>query len=163
MTMEGNRVTGVVTKLNMARVTVIGVPDCPGIAADLFESLAEADINVDAIVQNVSAEGTTDWSFTVRSKNLDHALATAQSIIHTIGAREVLSQDGLAQVSIVGVGMLNSPGYAARMFRALADAGINIEMIITSEIRITCIVRLDDAEKAVQALLKVFRLELAAP
>lgn len=153
------RVRGVAYSTDVARVTVLGVPDRPGIAATLFEPLAQAGISVDVIVQNVSVEGLTDLSFTVARQDLPKALPLVEEASRRIGARAVRSDAGLAKVAIVGTGMQTAPGYAARMFRALADAGINIEMITTSEIRITCIVQEARVRDAVRALHKAFRLD----
>ena len=155
------KVTGVEVNLDVARITVLGVPNRPGIAATLFAALAEEGINVDAIVQGVSIEGTADVSFTVRPADRERAAAVIVGrVLYTVGAMGLHCEDGLAKVSIVGAGMLNTPGYAARMFRALADEGINIKMITTSEIRIACIVQLADAERAQQALRRAFELEV---
>ena len=116
------------------------MPDQPGVAAALFEPLAEAEIDVDTIVQNASAERLTDLSFTVARSDASRALEVVRPVAQTIGAAECVSDERLGNVSIVGTGMQNSPGYASRMFRALHEAGINIEMITTSQSRITCIV-----------------------
>jgi len=153
------RVRGVAYDTRVARITVLGIPDRPGIAATLFEPLARAGISVDVIVQNVSVEGLTDLSFTVARQDLEKALPLVQEASRQVGARDVRFDTGLAKVAIVGTGMQTSPGYAARMFRALADAGINIEMITTSEIRITCIVREERVKDAVRALHDAFRLD----
>ena len=155
-----NRVRGIATDRNVAKISVLGLADRPGVAASLFESLAEADISVDVIVQNVSVDGVTDLTFTVKSTDLDRALQVVGPGARNLGGRDVVSASDLGKVSIVGTGMQDAPGYASRMFRALADAGINIEMITTSEIRITCIVdetRLGDAARALHA---AFELDL---
>ncbi|MBI4337236.1 MAG: aspartate kinase, partial [Chloroflexi bacterium] len=156
-----NKVRGVAYDLNVAKITVQGVPDRPGIAATLFEPLANVGISVDVIVQNVSVDGLTDVSFTVARTDLSKALDAVAGVVKAIGARGLQQDDRLAKVSIVGTGMQNAPGYAARMFRALAAAGVNIEMITTSEIRITCIVREDKAKEAVRVLHHTFALEQA--
>jgi aspartate kinase len=153
------RVRGVASDSNVAKITVLGVPDRPGIAAALFEPLAAVGISVDVIVQNASVDGLTDVSFTVARADLPKALEVVSPVAHRIGARGVHSDTRLAKVSVVGTGMQYAPGYAARMFRALADAGINIEMITTSEIRITCIVREDSVKEAVRVLHRAFRLD----
>jgi aspartate kinase len=153
------RVRGVASDSNVAKITVLGVPDRPGIAAALFEPLAAVGISVDVIVQNASVDGLTDVSFTVARADLPKALEVVSPVAHRIGARGVHSDTRLAKVSVVGTGMQYAPGYAARMFRALADAGINIEMITTSEIRITCIVREDRVKEAVRVLHRAFRLD----
>ncbi len=154
-----NKVRGVTYETNVAKVTLLGVADRPGIAATIFEPLAEVGISVDTIVQNASVDRLTDMTFTVARSDLTGALGVVRDIARAAGAREVASADNLAKVSIVGTGMQNAPGYASRMFRALFDAGINIEMITTSEIRITCIVGEDQARDAVRALHQVFELE----
>ena len=159
-TMEGRKkVTGVAYDLNVARITLVGVPDRPGIAAALFEPLAEEGISVDTIVQNVGESQATDLSFTVARTDLPRAVEIVRPVATHLGARDVRTDDRLAKVSIVGAGMQNAPGYASRMFRALADAGINIEMITTSEIRITCLVRDEQAREAVRVLHRAFELE----
>lgn len=154
-----NKVRGVAYDLNVGKITVLGVPDRPGIAAALFEPLAEAGISVDVIVQNTSIERTTDVSFTVARTDLARAVELVKPAALDIGARGVTSDEKLGKVSIVGAGMQNVPGYAARMFRALADARVNIEMITTSEIRITCIVAQDQTREAVRVLHQAFDLD----
>ncbi len=158
---ERNRVRGVAHESDVAKITVMGVPDRPGIAAAIFEPLAEAGISVDVIVQNVSTAGTTDLTFTCADSDLRHATKLIEKVAKTIGAREVMHAGGVAKVSIVGTGMLGTPGIAARMFRTLAAAKVNIEMISTAEIRITCLVARKDAEKAVRALHQAFQLDVA--
>ena len=154
-----NRVRGIATDTNVAKITVLGVVDRPGISASLFEPLAEADISVDVIVQNSSVDGTTDLTFTVTRTDVRRALEVIDPVVESLGSRGSASADNLAKVSIVGTGMQDAPGYAARMFRALADAGINIEMISTSEIRITCIVSESQVGEAARALHAAFELE----
>lgn len=153
------KVTGVALDVNVAKITLRSLPDHPGIASVLFEPLAEHNISVDTIVQNTSKDQLTDVSFTVSKDELSKSLTVVKKIASTINAGGISSDDGLAKVSIVGSGMQNSPGYAAKMFRTLADEKINIEMITTSEIRITCIVNQNQAKKAVNALHKTFELE----
>jgi aspartate kinase len=157
---DRNRVRGVAHESNVAKITVLGVPDRPGIAAAVFEPLGEAAISVDVIVQNVSMDGATDLTFTVAETDLRPAVAMVRKAASAIGARDVLESGGVAKISIVGTGMQGTPGLAARMFRTLAGAGINIEMISTSEIRITCIVGRERVEQAVQALHQAFELDL---
>jgi aspartate kinase len=140
-------------------VTVIGVPDRPGIAATLFEPLAKGGISVDTIVQNASIENITDLTFTVAKSQLTKAMEVVEPIARSIGARECVSDAKLGEVSIVGTGMQNTPGYAARMFRTLSEQGINIQLITTSEIRITCIIDEARVKDAVRALHKMFELE----
>jgi aspartate kinase len=157
---DRNRVRGVAHESNVAKITVRGVPDRPGIAAALFEPLGAASISVDVIVQNVGLTGATDITFTVDESELAQAVALVQEANRTIGADEVLSSGGLAKLSIVGTGMLGTPGIAARMFRTLAEAKINIEMISTSEIRITCLVDRARAADGVRALHTAFELDV---
>lgn len=152
------KVTGIAYQSNIARITVRGVPDKPGVAAALFDPLADASINVDTIVQNSSVEKVADLSFTVTGADLKRALEIIGPVLLEIGG-QVSSDGNLGQVSIVGSGMQNAPGYASRMFRTLSRVGVNIEMITTSEIRITCIVREDQVKDAVQALHTDFDLE----
>ena len=154
-----NRVRGIATDTNVAKITVLGVTDRPGIAASLFEPLAAADISVDIIVQNSSVDGATDLTFTINRTDLPNALEVAEGVARILGGRGVVSADSLAKVSIVGTGMQDAPGYASRMFRTLADKNINIEMITTSEIRITCIVYEEQLAEAAQALHAAFQLE----
>jgi len=156
---QSNKVRGIAHQDRIAKVTVRGVPDRPGIAAQLFEPLAEAGVSVDTIVQNASVEALTDMTFTVASGDVDRAVGVVERILPSIGASEVVSDPDLGAVSIVGTGMSSSPGYAARMFRTLFDHGINIELISTSEIRITCIVRSAQVADAVRALHDAFDLD----
>jgi aspartate kinase len=131
------------------------------VARSVFAPLAEAGINVDMIVQNVGHGGTTDLSFTVPRVELPRAKKVLVSVVADLGAQELTTDDSVAKVSIVGAGLHNAPGYAARMFGALADAGVNIEMISTSEVRITCMIAEAKLETAVRALHSAF--ELARP
>jgi aspartate kinase len=156
---DRNRVRGIAHESNVAKITVRGVPDRPGVAAALFEPLGAASISVDVIVQNVGVTGATDITFTVAEDELPQAVALVQEANREIGANEVLSSGGLAKLSIVGTGMLGTPGIAARMFKTLADQKINIEMISTSEIRITCLVDRARAEDGVRALHTAFDLD----
>jgi len=158
---DRNRVRGVAHELGVAKLTVLGVPDRPGVAATIFEPLSRAGISVDVIVQNVSSHGHTDLTFTVREAEATRSLQLVEPAAAEVGATGVSHAGGLAKVSLVGTGMLGMPGIAARMFRALADAGINIEMISTSEIRITCIIERDQAEAAARALHAAFQLDQA--
>jgi aspartate kinase len=157
-TMEQAIVSAVTHDTGDAKLTVTGVPDRPGIAALMFRRLADQDVNVDMIVQNVSAAGVTDISFTLPADQLEVGIATVNGIAGEIGATGVSGDTGIARVSIVGAGMKSHPGVAATMFEVLADAGINIEMIQTSAIRLTCVVREDEAEKAVAVLHQAFGL-----
>ncbi len=154
-----NRVRGIATDTNVAKITVLGVVDRPGIAASLFEPLANEGISVDIIVQNASVEGATDMTFTVKRTDLPHALEVVGTVAMELGSRGAVSDADLAKISVVGTGMQDAPGYASTMFRTLADSGINIEMITTSEIRITCIVSKDRVADAARALHSRFQLE----
>jgi len=154
-----NKVSGIAYDTNVAKVTVIGVPDRPGIAAMIFEPLANADVSVDTIVQNASIENIADLTFTVTRSDLSRAMAIVEPVAETIRAKRCVADSKLAKVSIVGTGMMNMPGYAAKMFRTLYAQGINIQLITTSEIRITCIVSEDRVKDAVQALHRAFELE----
>jgi aspartate kinase len=154
-----NKVKGIAHDLDVAKITVVGVPDRPGIAAAIFESLAKANISIDTIVQNASINKITDLTFTVAKSQLSKAMEVVKPLAKSIGARECLSDAKLGKVSIIGTGMQNTPGYAARMFGALSEKGINIELITTSEIRITCIIDEAKVKDAVQALHRAFELE----
>jgi len=154
-----NKVSGIVHDTNVAKVTVIGVPDHPGIASAIFEPLANADISVDTIVQNASIEKIADLTFTVTRSDLSRAMAIVETVAKTVEAKRCVADSKLAKVSIVGTGMLNTPGYAAKMFRTLYQQGINIQLITTSEIRITCIISEDSLKDAVRALHRAFELE----
>jgi aspartate kinase len=150
--MEEAIVRGVAHDTSEAKVTVHGVPDKPGVAASLFEPLSEAGVNVDMIVQNVSIEGVTDISFTVPRAHVDRAREITESVMNAVGAVSVDVDENIAKVSLVGAGMKTSLGIAGRMFRILSEHGINIEMISTSPIRISCVVRGEDVAAAVRSL-----------
>jgi aspartate kinase len=152
-------ISGVVTDMTEAKVTVLGVPDQPGVSAALFEPLAEANVNVDMIVQNTSTEGTTDISFTMPMADLAEAKSIVQKVAEAIGATKVTHDDDIAKVSLVGAGMKSSPGVAAKMFRVLADEGVNIQMISTSTIRVSIIIPSADMERAAIALHTAFGLD----
>lgn len=152
-------ISAVTSDSSEAKVTVAGVPDHPGVAAQLFRALADRSINVDMIEQNVSLAGTTDISFTVPREDLAAAKEVSAALQAEIGATEVLSDPDIATVSIVGAGMKTHAGISATMFETLAAEGINIEMISTSSIRLTCVVRGDLVDKAVVALHRAFKLE----
>jgi aspartate kinase len=155
-----NKARGIAHDLNVAKITVVGVPDRPGIAAAIFEPLAQANISVDTIVQNASIGNITDLTFTVAKNQLDRAMEVVKPICDAMGARECVSDAKLGKVSIIGTGMQNTPGFAARMFAALSEQGINIQLITTSEIRITCIIDENRVQDAVQALHRAFELEI---
>src|SRR5687768_6723696 len=156
---QRNKVRGLAHDRNVAKVTVVAVPDRPGIARSIFDPLATAGVNIDMIVQNVGHGGETDLSFTVPQVELGKAKKTLEPIVRELGARELTTDSSVAKISIVGAGIQNAPGYAARMFASLADAGVNIEMISTSEIRITTIIAEDALETAIRALHEAFELE----
>jgi aspartate kinase len=155
-TMEQAIISGISHDTSEAKVTVRGVPDRPGVAAALFEPLAARKVNVDMIVQNVSKDGTTDISFTVPKEHAAVAMEVVESVIPQIEAAGVDIDAAVARVSVVGAGMKSHPGVAATMFRVLSSNGINIEMISTSSIRISCVVALDQIEDAVRVLHAAF-------
>ena len=157
--MEDPIISGVVTDSSEAKVTVIGVPDRPGISAALFEPLAAANVNVDMIVQNTSNAGTTDISFTVPIADMKVAEGIVAGVAADIAAAGVTHDNDIAKVSLVGAGMKTSPGVAAKMFRVLADNGINIQMISTSTIRISVVVAASDLEAAARCLHTAFDLD----
>jgi aspartate kinase len=154
-----NKARSIASDMDVAKVTVVGVPDKPGIAASIFSVLADQGISVDTIVQNASIGGFTDLTFTVHKNDRDRAIEVIRPACDEVGAREIQSDDRLGKVSVIGTGMLNTPGYAARMFRALSDKGINIELISTSEIRITCLLDKTQVKDAVRVLHHTFELE----
>ena len=155
------KVTAISHDLDVAKITVVGVPDRPGIAAGIFEPLAQAGVSVDTIVQNASVQHMTDLTFTVTKGDAEKALNVVRPIADAIGARECAADTKLGKISIIGSGMQNTPGYAARMFSTLSRADINIQLITTSEIRITVIIKEDQVKEAVQSLHKVFALDKA--
>jgi len=157
-TMEDVLVSGVTLTKNEAKVTVCDVPDKPGAAARLFEMLGEASINVDMIIQNVSRTGATDVSFTVPKEEIAKTLKVTNKVCQEIGAKGVTYDEEMAKVSAIGIGMRSHSGVAAKMFKALADENINIEMISTSEIKISCVVKKINGEKAARAIHKAFDL-----
>ena len=154
-----NRLSGIAHDLDTAKITVMGIPDRPGIAASLFEPLARAGISVDTIVQNAGADNITDLTFTVSRRDLAASQEIVRPVAENLGGQGIVANAELGKVSIVGNGMQDAPGYAARMFTALHRAGINIQMITTSEIRITCIVDRANVTKAVQVLYDAFYVE----
>jgi aspartate kinase len=154
-----NKVRSIAHDLDVAKITVVGVPDRPGIAATIFEPLAQANISVDTIVQNASINNITDLTFTVARSQLAKAMEVVKPIAESIGATDFVSDAKMGKVSIIGTGMQNTPGFAARMFSTLSERGINIQLISTSEIRITCIIAEDKVKEAVAALHRAFELE----
>lgn len=157
--MEDPIISGVVQDASESKVTIVAVPDRPGISAAVFESLAEANINVDMIVQNTSKDGLTDISFTVPKADMAVAESIMSKVAGEIGAEGVNHDSDIAKVSLVGAGMKTSPGIAAKMFRILADNEINIHMISTSTIRVSVVVSSRDMEAAVRALHTAFGLD----
>jgi aspartate kinase len=159
--MERAIISGLAHDASEAKVTIQGVPDRPGIAARVFRPLADAGVNVDMIVQNVSEAGHTDISFTLPKEDLTRAEPILEEAATAVGARGVATDPAVARISLVGAGMKTHPGIAADMFDALADAGVNIEIISTSAIRISCVVRGEDVERAVRVVHEKFRLSEA--
>ena len=155
---ERKAVTGIAVDRNVSKISVLGVMDRPGVAAELLKPLSESGISVDVIVQNTSVDGTTDFTFTVDESVLDQAYQLMKNQNNII-FNDVIAGRGLAKISVVGTGMQNTPGYASLMFETLADEGINIDMITTSEIRITTIIDKNSVDQAVQSLHKSFNLE----
>ena len=160
--MEDPIISGVVTDMSEAKVTVLGVPDRPGISAALFEPLADANINVDMIVQNTSTDDTTDISFTMPMADLTVAEEIVRRVADEVGATGVTHDDNIAKVSLVGAGMKSSPGIAAKMFRVLASEDVNIEMISTSTIRVSVVTEAGNMERAARALHTAFGLDSGA-
>ncbi len=152
-------VTGVTHDRNVAKITVTGVADRPGAAHTLFRAVADRHVNVNMIIQSVPRQEHADISFTVAKSDMVAAIEAARSVAKKIGAEEILTNDQVSMVSIVGAGMISNPGVAARMFGALAAQGVNIELIATSEIKVSCVIRADEVEKAVQALHAEFELD----
>ena len=157
--MEDPIISGVVQDASESKVTITAVPDKPGISAAIFENLANSNINVDMIVQNTSKDGLTDISFTVPKADMKSAEDIMGRVAKEIGAASVSHDSDIAKVSLVGAGMKTSPGIAARMFRVLADNGVNIHMISTSTIRVSVVIAVADMEKAVRALHTAFGLD----
>ena len=156
--MEHAIISAVVDDDSEAKVTITGVPDRPGIAASLFRRLADSNVNVDMIVQNVSEDGVTDISYTAPKEDLGTSLAITEGLAEEIGATGVTADSGIARVSVVGAGMKSNPGVAATMFETLAGNGINIEMISTSAIRISCVIAAEQLEQAVVVLHDAYGL-----
>ncbi len=160
--MEQPIIRAVTHDLSEAKLTIAAVPDKPGVSAQLFRSLAEAGVNVDMIVQNVSDAGMTDISFTVPSTDVEQTEQVLNNgVLDSIGGRLLPTEQSIGRVSVIGAGMKSNPGVAAKMFETLAEEGINIEMISTSAIRISCVIEADRAEQAVQTLHSAFGLDAA--
>ena len=160
--MEQPIISGIAFNRDEAKITVLGVPDKPGIAYQILGPIADANIDVDMIIQNTGADGTTDFTFTVHKNEMNKALNILRDKVQGhIGAREISGDDKIAKVSVVGVGMRSHVGIASQMFRTLAEEGINIQMISTSEIKIAVVVDEKYLELAVRVLHKAFELEAA--
>jgi aspartate kinase len=159
--MEQPIIAGVAHDLSDAKVTVIAVPDKPGTAAAIFQAVADAGINMDMIVQNVSSHGTakTDVTFTVPRADVGRAESSLRAVQSEIGFEDIEADENIAKISLVGAGMRSHPGVSATFFKAIADAGVNVEMISTSEIRISVVTRADDAQTTVQAVHTAFGLD----
>ena len=156
-------VSGIAHDASQAKVTILAVPDQPGVAARIFRPLAEEGANIDMIVQNVSAEGRTDVSFTLPKEDLGRVEPALERVARDVGGSGVTLDADVAKISLVGAGMKSDPGVAADMFDALAEAGINIEIISTSSIRISCVVRASEVERAARVLHDRFHLSEEAP
>lgn len=156
--MEEVVVSGIAFDRKQAKLSLVDVPDRPGVAATVFGALGKAGVNVDMIIQSEARDGANDISFTIGEGDLRKTLATLGPVKEALGAQEITQDASMAKVAIVGVGMRSHPGVASKMFKALADNGINIEMISTSEIKISCVIAREHVDKAVKILHKVFRL-----
>lgn len=154
-------ISGISYDMSQAKVTLLGVPDKPGVAAQVFSAIAEASVNIDTIIQNVSEAGLTDISFTVESEDLPAAQKVVDALIPILGARGSVYDADMATVSLVGAGMKTHPGVAAEMFGVMSKNKINLEMISTSPIKISCVIKKDQAEMAVTELHKHFKLDTA--
>jgi aspartate kinase len=159
--MEAPVVSGIAYDGNEAKLSLVDIPDQPGAAAQIFGSLAQDNINVDMIIQSTAANGLNDISFTVPRTDLRRAIVILESVKKKLGAKEIQTDEDIAKVAIVGVGMRSHPGVAAKMFKTFADAGINIDLISTSEIKVACVVQEDEGKRAVKLLHKAFNLEKA--
>lgn len=157
----GTIISGIACDEDQGKIAVVGVPDKPGIAAQIFSAIGQAAINVDLIVQSIRREGENDILFTVHGDDLDKTLATLEPLVVKIGAKELYHQRDVAKISVVGAGMVHHTGVAAGMFRALANEGINIEIISTSEIKISCLIEKSRVNDAVRAIHQHFQLEVA--
>lgn len=153
---EGADVSAVALDEKQAKITIFRVPDKPGISSTIFTALGKENINVDVIVQNVSKENFADISFTVNTAEAEKTLKISEAMGRKLEAENVLCDRDIAKISIIGIGMMNHPGVAGRMFHALAEAGINIEMISTSEIKISCVIKKSDGQKALKSVHKEF-------
>ena len=154
-----NRVSGITTEKDVAKITLLKIPDKPGITAKIFEPISEANISVDVIVKNTSVDNKTDLTFTVKQSDLNAAINIIDKVVKEFEGSNIISEKNLAKISIIGTGMQDSPGYATKMFKSLAKNNINIDMITTSEIRITCIIQESYLELAAQSLHSEFKLD----
>ena len=154
--MEEMLISGISKDNEVARVSIIGVPDRPGLAFKIFTKLAAKEINVDIILQSIGRNNTKDISFTIPESQLDETMEILRTYVETIGAADAVYDGNVSKVSVVGAGMETHPGVAAQMFEALFDANINIQMISTSEIKISVLIARDDADQAVTAIHKKF-------
>ncbi|HEY8965143.1 MAG TPA: aspartate kinase [Candidatus Methylacidiphilales bacterium] len=159
--MEQVVVRGVSLEKNQAKVTVSGVPDQPGVAAKLFTALAEGHVNIDVIVQNVSTQGATDITFTLHKDDLGKARKIAEPLVAQLGAKAFIAEEGISKLSVVGIGMRSHSGVAAKLFGSLAGAGVNVQMISTSEIKISVVIDEAKGQQAAQAVHDAFELEKA--
>ena len=157
--MERMLVSGIAADKNVARISVVGLPDKPGVAFRLFDALSKANINVDMILQSIGREGTKDITFTIPRDCTDEALEALEKIKANLGAQDIKTRTDVAKVSAVGAGMMSNPGVAAKMFECLYNSNINIRMISTSEIRVTVLIAEEEVERAVQAIHDIFGLE----
>ena len=149
-------IRGVARDNDVARLSIIGVPDRPGVAFKVFSTLASKKINVDIILQSIGRENTKDISFTVCRSHKQAALDILENLKNTLGAKAIVCDDNVSKVSVVGAGMQSNPGVAAKMFEALGEANVNIQMISTSEIKISVLIHLNDSEKAINAIHDAF-------
>lgn len=156
--MEQAVVSAISHDASEVKLTLLKVPDRPGVAAHIFRVIADAGVNIDMIVQNTSIEGHTDISFTAPKLDLELARRVTEDVARQVGASEVISDTTIGRVSLIGAGMRSHPGVTATMFETLANHNINIEMISTSAIRISCVIRVEQLETAVQALHEAFSL-----
>ena len=154
-----NRVSGITTEKDVAKITLLKIPDKPGITAKVFQPISEANINVDVIVKNTSVNNKTDLTFTVKKSDLNPAINIMEKVVKEFKGSNIISKTNLAKISIIGTGMQDSPGYATKMFNSLATNNINIDMITTSEIRITCIIEELHLKIAAQSLHSEFNLD----
>ena len=157
--MEAPLVSGIAFNLDEARLVVRGVPDTPGVAYEVIGAVSDANIEVDVIVQNVAADGTTDLTFTVHRNDIHKAKTITEAVASDLNARDVAIDDNICKVSLVGVGMRSHAGIASQMFKTLADVGINIELITTSEIKISVVIEEKFLELAVRSLHSAFGLD----